>query len=164
LVVALNVCSGCTTKFAVGLPRCPHCGSTEYVEDGDPMAKISRHGGASDKTLPVPEPEAEAVDVTAPETSAELDGLDVTEYLAGPVEPASETEGGEEPSPGSSSSASTEMPRPNSEPSKSTRRKPARKTVSRSGQGPTESSSAPSTGGDPETGTSATTAPDGEGA
>src|SRR5574341_2313729 len=56
LVVALNVCAGCTTKFAVGLPKCPHCGSTDFVEDGA-MAKITVHGGASDKTLPAPEPE-----------------------------------------------------------------------------------------------------------
>lgn len=66
--MALNACTSCTTKFAVGLPKCPHCGSTEFVEDGDVMAKITRHGGASDNTVPEPEAEAEAVEAPAPET------------------------------------------------------------------------------------------------
>lgn len=57
--MALWVCAGeggCGTKYAVGLSRCPRCHNTEFHEDGDPMAKITRHGGASDKTLPEPEP------------------------------------------------------------------------------------------------------------
>lgn len=65
--MSLNACTSCTAKFAVGLPKCPQCGSTEYVEDGDLMAKITRYGGASDDTLPAPEPE----DVPAHSPAAE---------------------------------------------------------------------------------------------
>ncbi len=132
--MALSVCAECTTKYAVGLPKCPHCGSTDHVEDGQPMPKITVHGGPSDKTLPVDEPEADE---------------------APAVELAPEPEGGEESSPGSSSSASTETQQPNSEPSSKSSPKPARKTASRSAKGRTENSSAPSTDGGQETGTSA---------
>ena len=41
-------CLDCTTVYAVGAPRCPHCGSTRY--EGYPMPKITRHGGPSDAT------------------------------------------------------------------------------------------------------------------
>ena len=63
--MALWVCGGeggCGTKYAVGLFRCPRCHNTEFFEDGDPMAKISRHGGASDKTLPTDAAAAAGVD------------------------------------------------------------------------------------------------------
>jgi hypothetical protein len=86
--MALNACTSCTTKFAVGLTKCPHCGSTEYVEDGDVMAKITRHGGASDDTVPTPDEETEAVDAPAPEDE---------ETPAAAPEP--EEEEGEEPAP-----------------------------------------------------------------
>lgn len=32
--MTLHVCTGCTTRFAPGLTRCPHCGATEWEEDG----------------------------------------------------------------------------------------------------------------------------------
>ncbi|CAM5250838.1 hypothetical protein SGLAM104S_01629 [Streptomyces glaucescens] len=48
--MALRYCTGCTTRFAVGLPRCPWCGSREHVEDGEDMAKITVHGGPSNAT------------------------------------------------------------------------------------------------------------------
>lgn len=32
--MALLVCKGCTTRYAPGLSRCPHCGSPEWEEDG----------------------------------------------------------------------------------------------------------------------------------
>jgi hypothetical protein len=35
--VALLVCSGCSTRYAPGLERCPHCGSGERVEEGGPV-------------------------------------------------------------------------------------------------------------------------------
>ena len=35
-------CLGCGTRYAAGLPRCPHCRSEEYEEDG--MAKITSGG------------------------------------------------------------------------------------------------------------------------
>lgn len=157
--MALWVCGGsdgCGTKYAVGLFRCPRCHNTEFFEDGDPMAKISRAGGASDKTLPVPEPESAAAAEPDPTPAAAADhtepeALDVTEDMAGPAEPVAE--GGESPSPGSSSSASTEKQQPTSEPSSKPRRKPARGTASRSSRSRTETdSSAPSTAtGGPKT-------------
>ena len=173
--MTLWVCSGttgsCGTKYAVGLSRCPRCHNTAFYEDGDPMAKITRHAGASDKTLPTPEDPAAAepdstpaVAADLPETASagqrveiDLSGngvwLDVTEDLVGPPVPV--VEGGEEPSPGSSSSASTEKPQPTSEPNSKPTPSRARKTGSRSGRGQTGSSSAPSTAGGRETGTSA---------
>lgn len=34
--MALLICKPCTTAYAVGAPKCPHCGSTEYAEQGSP--------------------------------------------------------------------------------------------------------------------------------
>jgi hypothetical protein len=46
--VALWICEGCTTRYAVGAPCCPQCSGTEYVEEGAAeMAKITVHGGPS---------------------------------------------------------------------------------------------------------------------
>ncbi|WP_060888064.1 hypothetical protein [Streptomyces caniscabiei] len=166
--MALWVCggeAGCGTKYAVGLFRCPRCHNTEFYEDGDPMAKITRHGGASDATLPAePEPEPEGADV-APEPEAEAQpeqqGEHGPELLDLPfgtqVHPTSrdaEEEGGEESSPGSSSSASTEKPPTNSEPSSKTRPRRARKTANPSEKDQTGSDSAPSTAGEKTDGTS----------
>lgn len=39
-------CLDCSTRFAVGLERCPHCGSTNYT-DGDDMAKNTKARGAT---------------------------------------------------------------------------------------------------------------------
>jgi hypothetical protein len=151
--MALWVCGGeggCGTKYAVGLSRCPRCHNTDFFEDGDPMAKISRHGGPSDDTLPVAEPETGDA---APEAEPEAETEQVPEEV-----PAVEPEGGEEPSPGSSSSASTDPQPTNSEPSETPPPSRARKTASRSRRGQTESSSASGTDGGQETGTSATDA------
>lgn len=43
----LWICLGCTSRYSVDAPRCPECGSTEYVEEGQDMPKITVHGGAS---------------------------------------------------------------------------------------------------------------------
>lgn len=96
--MALWVCGGeggCGTKYAVGLSRCPRCHNTEFFEDGDPMAKISRHGGASDDTLPVAEPETDDSPEPKLDDEPTVDPLDVTESLAGSAGPAPE-EGGDE--------------------------------------------------------------------
>lgn len=114
------------------------------------MAKISRYGGASDKTLPVPEPEAEQDD--AVESPADV--VSEPEEEAPVIAPEPE-EGGEESSPGSSSSASTETPPTNSEPSSKPRQRRARKTANPSAKDQTESGSAPSTDGEKTDGTSA---------
>ena len=147
--MALRVCTGCTTKYAVGLAKCPHCGSTDHVEDGQPMPKITEHGGPSSVTAGPGEtgymPPADEALPAEPVAEEEL-----------AVEPESvNEEGGEESSPGSSSSASIETPQPSSEPSEPPTLSPAPTTVSRSRKGRTGSRSASSTAGDQETGTSA---------
>lgn len=154
------------------------------------MAKITSHGGASDKTLPAadaaaaetdPAPEAAAdqarhaggawvsepgpMTVEMPRGGAVVASLEaLREHARNLAEPdfgeslaqlEADEEGGEESSLGSSSSASTEPQPTSSEPSSKTRRKPARKTASRSGQDPTDSSSAPSTDGGQTEATSA---------
>ncbi|MEU0465024.1 hypothetical protein ABZ215_13555 [Amycolatopsis sp. NPDC006131] len=43
----LWICQECTTAYAVGLLACPHCASTNYLEEGQDMPKITVHGGAS---------------------------------------------------------------------------------------------------------------------
>lgn len=179
--MALWVCGGtggCGTKYAVGLFSCPRCHNTEFFEDGDPMAKITRHGGASDKTLPAPEvtpPEGGAwvskpgpMTVEKPSGGAVVSAEALREHARNLVEPdfseslakteATETtqeEGGDKSSPGSSSSASTEKPQPTSEPSETPTPKRARKTASRSAKATTDNSSAPSTAGDQTEATSA---------
>lgn len=136
--MALWICTGCTTAYAVGAARCPQCGETNHVEEGTAMPKITVHGG----------PSIAGASVVGGSWSNEGDA-------DGWPEPEKE-EGGEESSPGSSSSASDETPSNEPEPSEKPSRKPARKTASRSGQGRTGGSSAPSTDGGQEAGTSAT--------
>lgn len=136
--MSLWVCLDCTTAFAVGVPRCPHCGSERHAEEGsaaalgiqasvpveleeDRMPKITRHGGAS---------------------------------VAG-VEPAP-VEDGEDVSAGKDSSTSSEKPSTKPELSEQPTPSPVRKTGSRSGKGRTANSSARSTAGGPETDTSET--------
>ena len=185
--MALWVCggeAGCGTKYAVGLFRCPRCHNTAFYEDGDPMAKITRHGGASDKTVPAPaEPTSGAVveDGPTPATAADpTDGLRddpgtgvpmqaVSDELEGdgsgralPPAPddaygpdAVPLEGGESSSPGSSSETSTEKPPTSPETSAPATPKRARTTGSRSSKARTGDSSARSMGGGREAGTSA---------
>ncbi|MGJ5831425.1 hypothetical protein [Streptomyces ossamyceticus] len=124
------------------------------------MAKITRHGGASDKTLPTAEDAAvaepvltEAAAADQPEPAAEVQGEHGPELVDMPfgdavVPTADEEEGGEGSSPGSSSSASTGPQPTSSEPNVKPRRKPARTAGSRSSKGLTESGSAPSTDGE----------------
>jgi hypothetical protein len=174
--MALWVCageSGCGTKYAVGLFKCPRCHNTQFFEDGDPMAKITRHGGASDKTLPAtesaaaaePDPTpAAAADQTEAPTAFATGGLVASpealrEHARNLVEPdfsgslakteadAAQEEGGEPSSPGNSSSPSTEKPPTTSGQSEQPRPKRARTTGRRSKQDQTAGSSAPSTAG-----------------
>lgn len=156
--MALNACDGCTTKFAVGLKRCPHCGSTDFHEDGDPMAKITRHGGASDATLAA-EPEMREAPGTGEPMSA-VDGDELTGDGSGHVLPPVDTEGGEDVSAGADTSTSSETPSEKPEPSETPAPSPARTTGSRSRKGRTGSASASSTGGGQETGMSETSSAD----
>jgi hypothetical protein len=75
--MALWECGECTTRYAVGAPACPHCGSDLRVNEKtqppeEQMGKITVHGGAS--TPPADEPEVETDDGAAepqPEASGE---------------------------------------------------------------------------------------------
>jgi hypothetical protein len=150
--VALNACEDCTTKFAVGLLKCPHCGSTEYEEDST-VPKISRHGGPSDKTLPVPD---HVVVVLEPIATAEVEELRERGPAVRQAAPDPDPEGGELSSPGISSSASSPKPPTSSEQSKPDPRSRARTTGNRSAKGPTGGSSASGTAGEKTAPTSGT--------
>ena len=128
------------------------------VREGEDMPKITRHGGPSNAAEPVFNQHnhggnaVQGVNVTqhAPEAKYEITPLERVgtgnpEYVEGI---APESEGGEEPSPGSSSETSTAKPPTKPEPTKPARRKPARTTASRSKKDQTGSSTAHGTGGD----------------
>jgi hypothetical protein len=132
--MALRRCRECTTTFAVGLPACPHCSSTDHEEDGA-MPKITRHGG----------PTIAGATVVGGSWGNEGD----PDVWPEPEQAAEESadEGSEEPSASSSSETSPEKPSSESEKSEAETPKRARKTASRSTKGRTGSSSARSTGG-----------------
>jgi hypothetical protein len=75
--MALWLCEGCGTLYAVGLYRCPRCHGTaghefgskpeDQEHEGHPMAKITQHGGVTDATL---EPEPEPVKAKPPAKKA----------------------------------------------------------------------------------------------
>lgn len=67
--MAVWACAECTTAYAVGAPRCPHCGSENYTEDG--MAKATVGGASDDKTAAGDAPQAAPAAADAP---AEDDG------------------------------------------------------------------------------------------
>lgn len=150
--MALNVCGSCTTKFAVGLKRCPHCASTDFCEDD--MPKITVHGGPSDATVDE-EPEGtdtEVADEAAPD-GPEWHGEHGPELV--------ETQGGEDVSAGTDSSTSSEKQSEKPEPNEKQAPSPAPTTASRSAKARTaKASTARSTGGDQETGSSKTTSSD----
>jgi hypothetical protein len=93
--MALWRCRRCGTRFAVGLPYCPQCTSTDHEEDGA-MAKTTVHGGPSnaagvgESPAPAPaatEPETEQTADGAPQPTAEAEaGTLVEEYAASTVE------------------------------------------------------------------------------
>lgn len=124
-------CLECHTRYACDLQACPNCGSTDRVEDG--MAKISRLRGPSNARDPKlnvkPEPDPVVTEDAAPEADAE--------------EPKSDTERGEQPSPGTNSSASTRKTTASSKKSAAPRRGRVRTTESPSTPDPEASSSAP---------------------
>lgn len=128
--MALWICTDCTAAYSVGAPKCPQCSSTEHVEEGaEDMPKITVHGG----------PSIAGASVTGGSWSNEGDPDTWPE-------PA-EVEGGEESSPGSSSSTSDETPSSDSEQSEKPSRKRAPTTASRSKKAQTGGSSADSTDG-----------------
>jgi ribosomal protein L40E len=131
--MTLWICRGCTAAYSVGAPRCPQCSSTDRIEEKEQnVPKITVAGGPSDAGAPA--------------------GFTAS---WGDDEPAA-AEGSEQSSPSNSSETSSEEPPTSPETSENDPPKRARTTQSRSKKAPTGSSSAPSTGGDPTDGTSAT--------
>jgi hypothetical protein len=96
--MALNVCGSCTTQFAVGLKKCPHCQSTDFQEDG-PMPKITAHGGAS----------IAGAEVTGGQWGDDTEPDETPAPAESSAEPEQEEEDGE-PAAESSSAAASEEP------------------------------------------------------
>lgn len=165
--MALNECAGCTTLFAVGMRACPHCRSTDFVEQGQDMPKITEHGGPSNAAEPGPELTASTGAVIATsgawtdeiaspaDVMSEAGDMTGEGLAAGLPEPVETETVEEEPSPGNNSETSSETPSSEPEPSEKPTPSPARKTASRSKKAPTESPSARGTDGAPADGTSA---------
>jgi hypothetical protein len=84
--MALWACQDCGTVYAVGLPACPHCGGTEYQEDG--VAKITTGSGPSLHTDGGGEPETGPETLSGPETpESAADPVPVKEQIAAGVPP-----------------------------------------------------------------------------
>lgn len=65
-------CLGCRTVYAVGIPACPHCGSSNY-DEGDDVAKASAEGGATHYVAegqPVPDDLPDGVRLVGPGAAA----------------------------------------------------------------------------------------------
>ena len=81
----LWTCRRCTTRFAVGLPYCPQCTSTD-IEKEDGVPKTTVHGGPSNAGEAAESPReavspATALSAAEPESEAEAKG-----YAASTVE------------------------------------------------------------------------------
>lgn len=107
------VCAECLTLYSVGAPRCPHCGTTEYHEEGS-VPKITRQGGPS---------------------NAGLDAAGLAESLAvEPVVTDVPTPDGEAPGKADQPEPDVEPdvePKPDEEPDPEPVQAPARKTTAR---------------------------------
>lgn len=146
--MALNVCAACTTAFAVGLPCCPHCRSTDFAEQGQDMPKITVSGGPTNAR-------AEAVLTGGVRMTGEWEPAEAPPIVEDLGEPDEQAEGSEQPSAGSSSQTSSETPPSVPEPSETDHPKPAPATASRSKRARTGSSTARGTASSgPETATS----------
>jgi hypothetical protein len=125
--MAVWVCKGCTAAYSVGAPRCPQCGSTEYADEEEQnMPKITVQGGPSIAGVSGGWSDTDSADPW-------------------PAPGADEVEGGEESSPGTSSSPSETKQSSEPETTSSGGSKRARTTGSRGGQARTGSSTARST-------------------
>lgn len=124
--MAVKVCLDCTATYEPGLANCPHCHSERsQLNDGDPyrggdMPHITRRGGPSNRY--------------------EIRGEHGPEL----VDPPASDEGGETPSPGSSSQTSTAKPPATRGKSAKPRQSRARTTANRSRPAPTGAASSAS--------------------
>ncbi|NUS79156.1 MAG: hypothetical protein HOV70_23560 [Streptomyces sp.] len=154
--MALWACTECTARYSVGAPCCPQCGSTDHVEEGsqDMTPKVTVHGGPSiaDEEVVV---EGENGRELVPVSEADPDKVVAEEPREG--------EGGEDVSAGTSSETSSGTPSTTPVTNVPQTPSPAPKTVSRSGKDrkATPGSSAPTAGGGPADGSSATGSGDG---
>lgn len=85
----LWTCTDCTTRYAVGLLCCPHCGSLDHTEDGS-MPKTHADGTVTDAAR-----DAELADLDQLRT--ELPAPTLTDVLTADVDQADEQPG--EPAP-----------------------------------------------------------------
>lgn len=139
------ICTGCTAAYAVGAPCCPQCQSTDHIEEGAEMPKITVDNGPSVADQEVVVDTDRGPELT-PVAETDVDPQELAEERA---RERAAAERGEDVSAGSSSETSSE--KEPTQPGKSTtgRQKPAPKTGSPSGKGQTGSSSAPGTDGGP---------------
>jgi hypothetical protein len=146
--MSLITCSACSTRYAPGLERCPHCGSADRVDGGArlpwvevacPITACAARGVRRRVYLRQPAPGV----VEEPRLRCGSCGA-VLPVVAG-WGPWRDPEGGDQPSAGSSSETSAEKPETSPETSSSGPRKRARTTGSRSGGGRRGSSTAGST-------------------
>ncbi len=108
----LRVCSTCTTRYAYGLTRCPHCGTPDEANhtEGDVMPKNTRHGGSSNADGPqVESPTDPGFDGAtdgepAPVASAAGEGPEPDPEQVAPA-PADSDGGGEDGAGGSAAAA-----------------------------------------------------------
>ena len=146
--MSLITCSACSTRYAPGLERCPHCGSADRVDGGArlpwvevacPITACAARGVRRRVYLRQPAPGV----VEEPRLRCGSCGA-VLPVVAG-WGPWRDPEGGDQPSAGSSSSTSPERPQTSPTTSGGEPPKRARTTGSRSGGGRRGSSTAGST-------------------
>lgn len=89
--MALWVCRGCTAAYSVGAPRCPQCGSTERREEGEDMAKVTVHGGATNADAPEPEGGEDVSAGSSSETPSEKESSKPQTSAAARPKPAPKT-------------------------------------------------------------------------
>lgn len=176
-------CAGCTTVYAVGVAKCPQCGSSERAEraGGTVLPSVTvacgnsgcRYEGRERRVylrtvapgvLELPRLvcagcwlDMPTVTPWPPLTETENEPMAKITVHGGPTNAAAdELEEGEDVSAGTSSSTSSEKDSSSPEQSEKPDRSPAPTTESRSGKGRTGSRSARGTGGGQAAGTSAT--------
>lgn len=143
--MALWVCLGCTTKYAVGLSRCPRCHGTDFEEEGA-MPKITVAGGPSHVDAEPGQP-GYVAPPEDPKPGKARAGTAAGKAKAAATGPQADDEGGERSSPGSSSATSQPKPEPTGGTNSPASPPPARTTESPSPKGQRGPGRAGSTGG-----------------